>query len=101
MKERNVDIGNILTAEVQQTMKTAKDIIEAFENIVGEEHHKICEGLRCACHKETKAFLLKAMQESAKAVMVKQENSVMNDWEAGRDSAAGEQKNLYNQFFKE
>lgn len=36
---------------------TIKNVIEKYDDIFGEKHHKICTGKNCECHKEVKQFL--------------------------------------------
>ncbi len=54
-------------------MKTNKEILEEYDQIFGKEHHTICEGLKCRCHKEVKAFiteLLEVKDQQMKEIIV-------------------------------
>ena len=41
-----------------------KDILKEFDDIYGENHHKICVGKNCECHKVVKQFIIKAISQT-------------------------------------
>lgn len=47
---------------------------ELIEEVIGNEHHKICEGKKCVCHQEIaqKAYLL-GKQETVEGAMKEME----------------------------
>ena len=41
-----------------------EQILKEFDEIYGENHHKICIGKNCECHKVVKQFLIKAISQT-------------------------------------
>jgi len=44
-------------------------IIKGYRNIFGEKHQTICEGLKCQCHKEVEAFILKSLKTQREEII--------------------------------
>jgi hypothetical protein len=40
-----------------------QDILKRYDEIFGEEHHKICEGKNCKCYKDVKQFIIEEIEE--------------------------------------
>ena len=41
-----------------------KPVLQQYNELFGEKHHKICEGKNCECHKEVKKFILEKIKEA-------------------------------------
>lgn len=40
-----------------------KELVEKYDELFGENHHKICVGKNCQCHIEVKKFISKALDQ--------------------------------------
>lgn len=47
-------------------MNISKRTEEEYWKIFGEKHYKICEGLKCQCHKEVIAFIHQSQVDAIK-----------------------------------
>lgn len=45
---------------------TQNDWEKRYDNLFGNEHHKICEGKKCACHTVVKDFIRKELADARK-----------------------------------
>jgi hypothetical protein len=63
-----------------------ESVLAEYDNLFGENHHKICEGKKCQCHKEVKAFLRQALND--------QKTELTKEPHKGERWRRGERRNL-------